>query len=670
MHLSVKLYFSPARDAGVHIALRCEQLDVSIPWRNYIACVAGHVVEKHSRISNVGHTCPRLAYLSHHQAESLVGKFGFRKKNLQLRARQALLLATYITVLQQIVYGVSKVSMTMMNAVHVPPVLSTPDTHILNDTTDVTASAQADALSDEQIQTRYEIARTIREIRENKWRRIALQFPDEMLPHSARVYQMLARGLRGAGSKPAPESKHTAPQSGTTKGADRALSGLSLDSDPGSVKLTILADTSYGSCCVDEIAGEHVDADAVVHYGRACLSPTARLPVVYVHTKRDLHYDQAVESFMSAFPDHNTKVVVTADMPYASHVQPLCTYLAELGYDFVFVATIIHDPSSLIPNRTVPSSVAEDPTSLKDWHLFHIAEPPTSLLLSMTSRMASVVVHPTSDPSSTSSAKSTALLLRRRYALITSLATVPIWGILINTLSVKNYLSMITHVQRLISDAGRKSYLFVVGKINAAKVANFSEIGGWVVIGCWESSLIDSKEFYKPIITPFELELALRPDESRVWTGEWRADFEGVLEASERGLSDAPAQNVDDEAASGSGLSSEEDSDEAPEFDLRTGRYMSRARPIRRPQTSVTHRIENSKPQHSSALSKRANCDILSVNGIASPAADFLAKQRSWRGLGSDFEVRYEDQEEEGALIEEGQTGVAGGYAVGESEKV
>ncbi|KAI9873142.1 MAG: Diphthamide biosynthesis protein 2, partial [Watsoniomyces obsoletus] len=126
------------------------------------------------------------------------------------------------------------------------------------------------------------------------------------------------------------------------------------------------------------------------------------------------------------------------------------------------------------------------------------------------------------------------MVLRRRYALITSLATVPIWGILINTLSVRNYLSMITHVQKLISDAGKKSYLFVVGKINAAKVANFSEIGGWVVIGCWESSLIDSREFYKPIITPFELELALRPDESRVWTGEWRADFAGVLESSKQ----------------------------------------------------------------------------------------------------------------------------------------
>jgi len=39
------------------------------------------------------------------------------------------------------------------------------------------------------------------------------------------------------------------------------------------IKFYILADTSYGSCCVDEIAAEHADADCIIHYGRACLSP-------------------------------------------------------------------------------------------------------------------------------------------------------------------------------------------------------------------------------------------------------------------------------------------------------------------------------------------------------------------------------------------------------------
>ena len=36
---------------------------------------------------------------------------------------------------------------------------------------------------------------------------------------------------------------------------------------------SLCSDDADFSCCVDEVAGEHVNADIIVHYGRACLSP-------------------------------------------------------------------------------------------------------------------------------------------------------------------------------------------------------------------------------------------------------------------------------------------------------------------------------------------------------------------------------------------------------------
>jgi Putative diphthamide synthesis protein len=35
---------------------------------------------------------------------------------------------------------------------------------------------------------------------------------------------------------------------------------------------TRLTEDSLNSCCVDEVSAQHVDADAVVHYGHACTS--------------------------------------------------------------------------------------------------------------------------------------------------------------------------------------------------------------------------------------------------------------------------------------------------------------------------------------------------------------------------------------------------------------
>jgi diphthamide biosynthesis protein 2 len=49
------------------------------------------------------------------------------------------------------------------------------------------------------------------------------------------------------------------------------------------------------------------------------------------------------------------------------------------------------------------------------------------------------------------------------------------------------------------------------------------------------------------------------------------------------------------------------------------------------------------------------------VNGTVSPGAEYLRNQRTWQGLGSDFA---EAEANEG--IEEGRSGVARGYTVGE----
>ena len=559
-----------------------------------------------------------------------------------------------------------------------PPVLSTPDSRILKETSVATILTPEKRLSDEELSTRYEIQRTVLEIRRRKLRRVALQFPDEMLPDSARVFQLLARGLR----LPKVET-HQPRVPLNTHGAEvgEGLDALDLDGSTEPVKLTILADTSYGACCVDEIAAEHVDADAVVHYGRACLSPTARLPVVYVFTKGQLDLSKVVECFKETFSDRSSKVLVMADVTYAEHVPELCDALANEEYLNLVATTIVHDPSSPIPNRTVPDSVGSNPESLRDWQLFHISEPPTSLLLTLSSRVAAIHVYSTQEIDGSGPKKpllaSTSLVLRRRYALVTSLATVSIWGILINTLSVKNYLHMVDHVRGKVAAAGKKSYLFVVGKLNAAKVANFSEIGGWVVIGCWESSLVDSKDFYRPVITPFELELALTRDEDRLWTGQWRGDFQTVLDQAVADSEQVDAHVNGDESSHlesvdnhlGGNYDSEEES-APPEFDLRTGRYVSQTRPMLVQRGGITTTSQVSQGSHSTALARRAKRDMVTVNGVASPGAEHLRTKRTWQGLGSDFEVAYEEEgEEESSAIQEGRTGIARGYTVANSGK-
>ncbi|RYP09312.1 hypothetical protein DL764_001359 [Monosporascus ibericus] len=615
------------------------------------------------------------------------------------------------------------------NNLSAPPILSTPAEHtFLEDPTQTTSKAAPGPRpqrTEDELAEVYEIGRTAAHIRVARWRRVALQFPDAMLPDAPWVVEALARALEELGPADSGNEEKVGEngRSGNEKErygvADggrevdittRALNGPAAlkkgearaESDQ-STRLYILADTSYSACCVDEIAAEHADADGVVHYGRACLSPTSRLPVLHIFTRQKLHYEAVAEEFEKEFPEKSEKVVVMADVMFQEHVVPVCESLKERGYPNVLATEIIRDPGGTIPNRQVISRESEredggdhntSKPDLKDYHLFHISAPPTSLLLTLSSRLASLRIYPTPfSPYTTATTtddlpdpSATPALLRRRYGLVVRLATASIIGILVNTLSVKNYMATIGALRARIAAAGKKSYTVVVGKLNAAKLANFAEVDGWVVVGCWEAGLVEQDGLWKPVVTPLELALALRGEETRVWTGEWWGGIEGVemgggeeggVEATEKWEEESHengrnGEEVREEVEVGGGVSDEESA--PPEFDLRTGKLVSHSRPMR---LAIRNGAGNSsspssQPQQqggasqlpSSTLVKRAKAgQLAAVNGVASPGAEYLRSQRTWQGLGSDFAA-----EEASTLVEEGRSGVARGYTVGAGE--
>lgn len=569
------------------------------------------------------------------------------------------------------------------------PALYTPDDHLFaaSDPDEQANSRTHADLGEDAFKEVYDIDRTVREIVEKGYKRVALQFPDELLGDSTRVYDLISRGMNvgvpyyatnrisgksvvenleelrisngGDGCSGSDSSRKENGQSGNCDNAIKAVP--KTDSDEK--KAFILADTSYSACCIDEIAAEHCGADVLVHYGRSCLSPTTRLPVIYVFTTNPLDLTSVVSSFCLTFPNKDAKVILMADVTYTSHIPTFHRLLVESGYTGVFATDVIHDPSSPLPNRTLPPG-GEDPETLRSQTLFHISTPLPSLLLVLASRIASI--HTYLPATSSVSTESTTVLLRRRYALLSHARTAGIIGILVNTLNVKNYLPMLSMVKRQIREAGRKSYLVVVGKVNVEKVANFSEVEVWVGVGCWEQGIVGSeggREFYRAVITPFELSCAL--DKEKSWTGEWVTDFESLLEIDE----EAKRSQAEKGVAKGGEGEDEDSDDEPPEFDLRTGRYVSTSRPLRQRKEKPLEENTNGDPSLALITSSSSSKQLSATGGVISPAAEFLRDKRSWRGLGSDFVVEYEKEGEkggkEGAVVEIGRNGVARGYTVG-----
>lgn len=117
--------------------------------------------------------------------------------------------------------------------------------------------------------------------------------------------------------------------------------------------------------------------------------------------------------------------------------------------------------------------------------------------------------------------------LMKRYYLVECAKDANIVGIVAGTLGVAKYKEIIDHLKALIKRAGKKSYTFVVGKLNPAKLANFAEVDIYVLVSCHESSLVEQKEFYRPIVTPFEMEMAC--NHARQWDGQYTTEFASLL---------------------------------------------------------------------------------------------------------------------------------------------
>jgi diphthamide biosynthesis protein 2 len=527
------------------------------------------------------------------------------------------------------------------------PVLSTPAAHMFEEPVLAPDASVLQDVNDDEFYERYEILRTVQEIQQGGYKRIALQFPDGLLLHAVRVFQALQKELSVGAAKPEKTTK-------TQEDLETDLSNVSLQ-DSDSVKLYILADTSYSSCCADEIAAEHVAADVIVHYGLACLSPTARLPVIHVFTRLPVDMEAVVSSFLQAFPaPASQKVVIVADFPYQHHLSALSEQLTASGYNSqnIFVTSPLHDPNAPIPNRTAPPRLqSHDDNLLAGYSLFHLGVPPTVLPLVLSTRIISpqrLVIYDPLSPSANSSPLDTAhRIIRRRYGLLTRLRSSTVIGIITAAPSSKSLLPTVSLLSSRIRSAGKKSYLMSVGKLNPAKLANFSEIEIWVNVGCWESSFVPdagSSEYLAPMVTAWEALMALDDDGmQKVWKGEWIGELDVETAGEEQ------ATKSDDE-------------DDEPEYDFRTGRLVTNSRPMKTPSQKKEIEYEDD----SGAVIKRSDdTQLATIGGVVSPAAEFLREKRTWQGLGTDYEVDY-THVNEGAIVQEGRSGVARGY---ENEK-
>ncbi|KAJ3163445.1 Diphthamide biosynthesis protein 2 [Geranomyces michiganensis] len=485
----------------------------------------------------------------------------------------------------------------------------------------------------------YDIERTVRHILSNDCSKIALQFPDDLLADAAEVSTLIK----------------------TRTGKD----------------VYILADTTFGR--------------------------TSRLPVLYVFPQAAIDLEHAFEVFKSVYTGpQDQHVLLLADVMYQHCLPDLADLIRAYGYINIVESNILHnfyDPragkgscsnSADAPGESntsrgcsssqdnVQTNSAKGPresgrkppdnrsgrayqlgpnTTINDYALFYIG--PESLALTnlvLTHNQCEIASYDPATRECRNEKTGASRLLMRRYFMVQKAKDAEVIGIVVGTLGAANYLSVISHVQRLIQAAGKKSYIIAVGKPNVAKLANFLEIDCFVLVACAENSLLDSREFLKPLVTPFELEMALV--DGRDWTGEYVTDLSVLDPRLETGVQETVAARADrDYKVAGDDGDA---SDEEPYFSLVTGTYKQASSSLSRAPVDSTSSIENGINQ----LVLRDQNGALTATSMNSAGARFLNEKRTFRGL----EAQVGQTEVVTAL--EGRRGIARGYADGAGKHI
>ena len=460
-----------------------------------------------------------------------------------------------------------------------------------------------------------ELATNIANLSYNK---VTLQFPDELICDSATVVHILQKLVPGR-------------------------------------QFWVLADTLYSPCCIDEVAAEHVNADVVVHFGNACLNPVATLPAIYVLGRPQVDLSEvskALDNYASEEPD--TPLIVMGDTQYAWKLNELAGLLkadvvvADVGVDPNSKAEILgHPPHTDKSAYHGLNRVISGITSLEElsaYRLFYLGNPQPPRMLQLSTTFTDVHFH---DPQLNTN---TVPSLNRRYLNMHKARLAATVGLLLNTLSLAHTRQLLDTLAAKVKALGKKHYMFVVGKPNVAKLANYELIDVWCVVGCDHQGIIldEYNEYFKPIVTPYELMLALKDE--MTWTGKWVTDYRSVLEELAEGEDAEEDREID-----------EDYSDEEPEFDPVTGKFVQ-SKPLRQQAyLQVTAEADDITETASDAhqLVKKFSTTMTIKNTVLTLAAHL--QTRAWTGLGSDWKDD-EDYDEEGAVVEQGRGGVARGY--------
>jgi len=226
-------------------------------------------------------------------------------------------------------------------------------------------------------------------------------------------------------------------------------------------------------------------------------------------------------------------------------------------------------------------------------------------------------------------------VFRERYGGVSRVKDAQIIGLVVGSMGLTgaNTRDLITRLQTLATAARKKTYTFIMGRLNEAKLCNFPEVDLFVFISNDDVSVIPPKTFHVPVLTPWEFEVGLG---ARPWGSCYMVSPTAVLDGDvQEAVQRVVDARSDDEQS---------DSDEEEGSAARTDRERGPAAGQGQGQGGGRELVTTDEKKEGRLLA------------FSSPAGDFL-RAREYQGLVAETEEGLSTQ------VQKGRVGIAAAYA-------
>jgi len=284
----------------------------------------------------------------------------------------------------------------------------------------------------------------------------------------------------------------------------------------GHTRTIILGDVTYGACCIDDFSASKLGATLLIHYGHSCLVPTnvTKLKVLYVFVEIQFDPSHLVESITSNFPP-DTELYLAGTVQFIGMVHTAGTALKE------------RFPKLHIP-QAKPLSAGETLGCTSP-----LLSPQSSLVFVADGRFhleAAMIQNPSVaafryDPYSkamTREGYDSEAMKAVRWRAVEAARSCHTFGLVLGTLGRQGNPQLFDRLRSVLRQSGKRAVLFLMAELQPDKLRALPHIQAWVQVACPRLSIDWGAGFDKPLLTPFELEVALQ---DRPWPAAYPMDF-------------------------------------------------------------------------------------------------------------------------------------------------